>query len=393
MRTLNNLIKLATLSSIVVVCLPVNAYAASFTALGTSSTYSDVKIILLPAALLIYYLLTWILVGRDPAPGHIVTQYNPPANMSPAKARYLLTKTSDYKAVAAVLAHLAAQKIVSIKVEKDGYRITRLVDELPASFPLEEAAAFRAILEVETFSSPADMYGLAEHQNPRLKGFLLRPNNNDNKASLIGSVVAGSVIKQVDGLYFDSNLRYSLPATALSILVALAEASTFQKADGIIFQTMWFLLCSLMISLIVVMNVIPAIRDTLRGRLNGRHITIAMLPLLIFGGVLGFVALQIAKGSNTTFAGSLIVLVLLNVTFTSLLSKMTTLGRQCMDQLFGFRQFLATVELDRLERLNDPHITPALLNNYLAYAIAFDLKEAWGDHLSNALFAKATTSA
>jgi len=26
------------------------------------------------------------------------------------------------------------------------------------------------------------------------------------------------------------------------------------------------------------------------------------------------------------------------------------------------------------------------MNDYLAYAIALDLKEAWGDHLSSALF-------
>jgi hypothetical protein len=36
--------------------------------------------------------------------------------------------------------------------------------------------------------------------------------------------------------------------------------------------------------------------------------------------------------------------------------------------------------------MNDPHMTPALMNDYLAYAIALDLKEAWGDHLSSALF-------
>lgn len=55
--------------------------------------------------------------------------------------------------------------------------------------------------------------------------------------------------------------------------------------------------------------------------------------------------------------------------------------------MLGFRQFLPTVELDRMDRMNNLHMTPALMNDYLAYAIALDLKEAWGDHLSSALFA------
>jgi hypothetical protein len=41
--------------------------------------------------------------------------------------------------------------------------------------------------------------------------------------------------------------------------------------------------------------------------------------------------------------------------------------------------------------MNNPHMTPVLMNDYLACAIALDLKEAWGDHLSSALFSSAAT--
>jgi hypothetical protein len=36
--------------------------------------------------------------------------------------------------------------------------------------------------------------------------------------------------------------------------------------------------------------------------------------------------------------------------------------------------------------MNNPHWTPTLKIDYLAYAIALDLKQAWGDHLVNAMF-------
>jgi hypothetical protein len=96
-----------------------------------------------PALLVGYYFVVWLLVGRDPKPGIVVPQYSPPAGMSPAEMRYLLTGASDRKTVAAVLAHLAARKVISIHPENAGYRIMLLVDEPPAVTPPEEASAFR----------------------------------------------------------------------------------------------------------------------------------------------------------------------------------------------------------------------------------------------------------
>jgi hypothetical protein len=101
---------------------------------------------------------------------------------------------------------------------------------------------------------------------------------------------------------------------------------------------------------------------------------------------------RIALGSNQEFAFSLFAITLLNVSFTALLQKLTPLGRKRLDEVMGFREFLATVELDRFERMNHPKLTPALLNDYLAYAIALDLKESWGDQLSEALTAAATSA-
>src|ERR1041385_3084743 len=99
----------------------------------------------------------------------------------------------------------------------------------------------------------------------------------------------------------------------------------------------------------------------------------------MFGGVLGFVDSRIAKLSTPDFAGTLVAVVVINVGFAISLKRLTPVGRQRLDEVLGFRQFLSTVELDRLDRMNDPHLTPALMNDYLAYAIALDLKEAWGD--------------
>jgi Predicted membrane protein (DUF2207) C-terminal domain len=138
--------------------------------------------------------------------------------------------------------------------------------------------------------------------------------------------------------------------------------------------------------------VVPALYDAVRGRVGGTNIRTAMVPLLMFGGVLGFVAYRIAEASTQAFAYTLIAVVVINMGFAISLKRLTPFGRRRLDEILGFRQFLSTVELDRLDRMNVPHITPALMNDYLAYAIALDLKEAWGDHLSSALFSTATSA-
>ena len=58
-----------------------------------------------------------------------------------------------------------------------------------------------------------------------------------------------------------------------------------------------------------------------------------------------------------------------------------------LDQIAGFRLFLQNVEQDRLDKLNSAGEPPALLDEYLAYAIALEVHEAWGDHLSETFLA------
>jgi Predicted membrane protein (DUF2207) len=112
----------------------------------------------------------------------------------------------------------------------------------------------------------------------------------------------------------------------------------------------------------------------------------------LFLGIPGFVAVHIARVSRPAFALTLVALVVVNIAGAVLVQTGTPLSRARKDQVQGFRQFLASDELDPLNRLNDPQLTPALVTDHLAYAIALDLKEAWGDNLSNALF-MTTTSA
>ncbi len=269
--------------------------------------------------------------------------------------------------------------------EAGSYRITLLTAQPPASLTPEEIAALDALTELNSFSVPVGV------RPPEPRNVLLQPSQG-KAFSLVTSVVIGSLWKRVGSLYFTRNLRFSLSATAVSIAAALATAALIHHRDAVVFLTLWFLLFSLGLGLIIATNVMPAMRDAFRGTLSPRNIARTFLPLPIFLGVPGFVAVLIGRASNPAFAWELIALVVLNIAGGMLIQNITPLARERMDQVEGFKQYLASVELDPLRRMNNAHLTPTLLNDYLAYAIALDLKEPWGDHLSDALFATMTSS-
>jgi len=78
---------------------------------------------------------------------------------------------------------------------------------------------------------------------------------------------------------------------------------------------------------------------------------------------------------------------LVNLVCGPRLKRRTILGRQMLDHIAGFRLFLEKVEKDRLDKLNSAGEPPELLDDRLSYAIALEVREAWGDHLAQTFMA------
>ena len=60
-----------------------------------------------------------------------------------------------------------------------------------------------------------------------------------------------------------------------------------------------------------------------------------------------------------------------------------------MDEIEGFRMYLATAEQERLNLLHPPERTPELFEKYLPYAMALDVETEWGDQFKDVLAAAA----
>ncbi|HEX5433082.1 MAG TPA: hypothetical protein VFY05_02500, partial [Candidatus Angelobacter sp.] len=103
----------------------------------------DLRFLIFPAVLLAYYALCWAIAGKDPKIENVAPQYEPPAGVSPGVARYIITGGSDGTTLAAVLANLAAEGVISIQPQEKTFRLELLQEKIAR--PAEEAALVQAL--------------------------------------------------------------------------------------------------------------------------------------------------------------------------------------------------------------------------------------------------------
>ena len=114
--------------------------------------------------------------------------------------------------------------------------------------------------------------------------------------------------------------------------------------------------------------------------------TLVALPFLaVEAVVLGF----LVYSTSIWLLPILVVLVVANIGFFQLLKKPTIRGREVMDQIEGFRMYLATAEQDRLEAATPPERTPKLFEKFLPFALALGVENQWAEKFEDVLSAAA----
>jgi uncharacterized membrane protein len=81
----------------------------------------------------------------------------------------------------------------------------------------------------------------------------------------------------------------------------------------------------------------------------------------------------------------LFISIALHILFHSLLKAPTVAGRRMLDQIEGFKMFLGAVDGDRMNRINPPEQTPERFEEFLPYALALDVEQAWAEKFSGVL--------
>jgi hypothetical protein len=339
----------------------------------------DGGLLIAPALLLLYYVVVWFALGRQPQGGAIAIQYQPPQGLSPAAMRFIRTTGCDGRTLAATIAQLAARGCIAIEPQNRKYTVTRLnsVDpkSLQPSLAPEELGLFYELFE----DGPTVV--LDTKNGGPLNRYLLQINVE--------------MQKRLSNVYFTRNARWLVLGTFASFLTAIAMALTAHGRNGdlmtLLFLTWWFFFCFFFLGLIVVMTLLPAWGRIMRGLGGAKEVLIGSAVVAVFGAGGGFVLWQLKSSASLAYALSLLALVFINLAAFPALKRLTPQGRQTLEQIEGFRLFLQKVEQDRMQRLTvaDPHSAAA--SEFMPYAIALEVREAWGDHLAEACVVTTTT--
>jgi hypothetical protein len=378
---------------------------------------SDFYRLAFPGLLLVFYVVCWFAVGRDPKIRNIAARYEPPAGITPGVARYILTGGSDGTTLAAVLAGLAAKGVIAIQPDEGSYAIT-LLNSSTIVLP-EEASLVKTLFNVEPTVQP-----YAESNTAALdKASLQTSGRQGNKTIPFGAAVASMPVneeivgpgasaavgrvpsaesqvvinpqagadikghidalqdafrKNLQGIYFRQNFRYAGIGAAVTFVWTMFTAATLE-AQSSMFISFWLFMFTSIASM-----VIGGLWTSKPSHPSAKQrVARVLVPVLFFGlpgAVIYFAALPQSHG----FVLALLLSVMLNSIFFVIMRAPTPRGLAMLQQLAGFREFLMRVEQDPLDRVNTPEQRAELMNRFLPYAIALNVREGWGDKMASA---------
>ena len=354
--------------------LPTLQLLLSATPPASSLNSSDPALyFLVPALLILYYLAARYWIRARSVPGAIVTQYTPPQNLSPGALRYSLTGSFDPKAIAATVLHLAARGLVTFQGLDEYYAILRTSEPLPPNLPREELAVYNTMFNLDKGSTAPFPGRLRTYQELPKDAFLLPPADGPILLQLSKAIYEALPAKNRD-LYFTDHLAFSIFGSFVSLYFLFLHIN-----DPAIRWAIFVLLFVGIVSLLVFRRQ-PNFRPSSDPRYAGNTVLLFLLAVIAitFGAII--------VPDSLAFQFALPAVLIVNLAMPVLLRELTYEGRQLLDEIAGYRNFLADVEVDRMYRLKSPGWKPNPATANLAYAIALDLGEAWDEYLANAGF-------
>ncbi|MGB9141106.1 MAG: DUF2207 domain-containing protein [Aestuariivirga sp.] len=323
----------------------------------------------------LFYFYAWTRVGRDPPRGVVVPLFAPPPALGPAGCRFIWKQNFDQKAFAAALVGLAVKGRLKI-ADKDGdYEITKLQAQGPALTSAENTL----------FSATPS-------------GTTALENSNHAAIGMMKEKLEDALTWEFEGSVFVRNIGWFWAGAALSIAGLLLSVLLMPEKDSFagLFAAGW--------SGIWWGVILTIAWSSIKGIISGRGLitkmsSAASLLFLIPFGIAG-VAVPVFMIFSKSLSPGIVMLVgtaiglgIMNLVFYRLLRAPTLSGRKVLDQLEGFRMYMATAEEERLKVLNPPEKTPELFERYLPYALALDCENEWNDKFTAVLAAAALAGA
>ncbi len=318
--------------------------------------------------LLVYFLIVWARVGRDPEEGTIVPEYEPPDGFSPAAARYVAEMGYDDKSFTAAVVNLAVKGYLVIDEDDEGeYTLKKTGNDTGLS-PGE------AVLARKLFPGGVMETVLEQSNHQRLK-----------KAQ---KALRKSLKGDFEKVYFLKNTWYFAPGVVITLVTAAVMAVLGPDPAAAGFMTLWLSIWSLgcyalALQTVTAWRTVGATGSLLK---TGGALYMTLFSVPFFGGWL-FGMWYLAQSISVPAALVLCAILLVDIGFYDLMKAPTRLGRKVMDRIEGFKLYLSVAEKDRMNFHNPPERTPELFEKFLPYALALGVEQAWSEQFDGVLAA------
>ncbi|MCU0843414.1 MAG: DUF2207 domain-containing protein [Spirochaetes bacterium] len=326
---------------------------------------------------LLYYMVAWVLAGRDPRKGVIIPLYAAPDGLSPAALRFVSQMGYDNRAFAAAIVGMAVRGHCTIS-DDDGVYTLRKLDGEGSDLTPEE----KKILE--------KLFG-------KDKSIALETANHSRISGAI-KAARRTLSLNYEKQYFLRNVAYFVPGLLLSVtVIAISIVFGFLESPET-FLLIWLAFWSIGVVLLL-WKVTAAWREAVRMRggirkvfASGGAVFLTLFALPFVGAEIVVLVIYLQSGSPWILLTT-ICLALVNFLFYHLLKAPTRTGRALMDKIEGFRLFLNVAERDRLNAVMPPEKTPATFERFLPYAIALGVENRWAEYFSGMLAESAAAGA
>jgi uncharacterized membrane protein YgcG len=316
--------------------------------------------------LLVFYLVAWYRVGRDPDKGTIIPLFNPPLRLSPSAVRFLMKMGYDDKAMSAAVVNLAVKGFLTIKEAEGDFTLQRK-GQGGAALSKDEARVAEALFR---------------------KGSSLEMKNENHEVIKAAQETLKANLKaEFDKVYFFTHTGYLVPGVLITLLTLGAIIVSAVNDMGA-FGNFLFLA---IVAPLAYITTKQAWGDWKRARGSGYRLgrtfgalgrtLIALLCLGLLIGIFFLFAANLSVVAGVCFAA----MAMLNPLFYYLLKAPTLQGRKTMDQIEGFKLYLSVAEKERLGILTPPEKTPELFEKYLPYALALDVEVEWSEQFADVL--------
>lgn len=323
--------------------------------------FSDNKGIFLGLAgiiiILIYCIITWHKLGRDPKKDIIIPRYNPPEGLSPAEVKYIDSMGKYDKVFESSILNLAVKGYIKIKTFESPKVLLKSTE---ITLEKQEKTIGNDISEDEK-----------EIYNDLPKTLTLEYSSYIQEKIINMQKSQKSFLKEkMEGEMYSKNIKMIVISAIMSIVVALITlifsiSISIQETPIILFMTVWL---SIWTSGIIAMA---------KSIKKSKAMIIFLIPFLI-GEV---VAIGILIGTiGISISIIIILLIAINIIYAMLIRTYTKKGRQIKDEIEGFKLFIKTASENEIKIQ-----TPETFDKYFPYAYALGLENEWANKFESLL--------